>query len=153
MSLIGDSNNKKCLGFIRDCVGKVGDCPVVISVEECGDFVRENRQEFIKDCVGKVGDCPIVISVEECGNFVRENGQQVKDWEDVSDQFEIEEIEDVDVLDDVEKLIPAKKQVMCETDPSRPCTCGKNPDLAAKKSLKERIDNIITQLVEIHNSL
>lgn len=40
-----DKSATKCLGLIRDCVGKSGDCDVVVSVDECV-FDREDCTNF-----------------------------------------------------------------------------------------------------------
>lgn len=59
---MGLLNNKKqenggdCDVVLRDCVGKIGECPVVISVDEC-KFDR-NDQVFTEttDCSGHYSD-------------------------------------------------------------------------------------------------
>ncbi|MCK9544756.1 MAG: hypothetical protein M0R03_22295 [Novosphingobium sp.] len=43
MSLLNGKNNC-CDGVIRDCVGKIGDCPVVTKVEDCYNFIRNEPQ-------------------------------------------------------------------------------------------------------------
>jgi len=132
MSLMKSENS--CQGNIRDCVGKVGDCPVVISVEDCFNFVRDENTS-VKDCVGKVGDCPVVTAVEDCTTYIRQDiSSLIKEFDDVS-------------LEDPEVLFPPPVTTQTQDLAAKKCNCGNcNP-------LKAKVDSIIQQLIAIHNSL
>jgi len=88
-----------------------------------------SNNNIVHDCVGKTGYCPVVTKVEDCHNFVNLNKRQIKEFEEVK-ECETEAL----CLEDPEKLFEDKEKYN-------------------SFSLKDKIDLLIRQLIDIHNSL